>query len=81
MDEIIPIVDSILEQDDKVSLSLCFSIADNVFEEKLTFQRLICLFFRIRTGTSTGLSLSPDKSRDSSVLFFISGEISKYSEV
>ena len=63
------------------SVYLFFAIADNVFEEKFTFQRLICLFFRIRTGTSIGLSLSPGKSRDSSVLFFISGEISKYSEV
>ena len=70
MDEIIPIVDSILEQDDKVSLSFFFAITDNVFEEKFTFQRFICLFFRIRTGTSTGLSLSPGKSRDSSVSFF-----------
>ena len=71
VDEIIPIVDSILEQDDKVSLSVFFAITDNVFEEKFTFQRFICLFFRIRTGTSTGLSLSPGKSRDSSVLFFL----------
>ena len=65
VDEIIPIVDSILEQDDKVKrkihCSVCF----------LTFKSLIfSSSSRIRTATLIGLSSSPDKSSDSSVIFF-----------